>query len=557
MWSTATADVARILALLLPLKIIILASHPGVPAYLPFIPPAHKNAGIALLTLGALLFYTFTVYLNHTAERASGRAVTALARRLYPSGLDAGRLFQLQKTFVDLCKIAAALLFILLAGALLFLANPSLLLFLPLAALLALGVTALLLKDRGTGRSPLQVWIVSKHREYVNVIATVVFFGGFLVILVPYVRGAESNVIIGVLSILVARQVIMSMDHIARDVISLRSRQEVIDRLVFSSQEPLDNSQKIWVTRIFDAFPRGRVLELAAQYLGQTASAPGAIESIWTDSPSPGIYALDILVGPRGERRPNRFRVYIYTPAQAKRADHQSQLFDLVAPGAICAPSIIASFEVDQFRCLICGAGDGIPPDAKNWANLRSSLLERIWSYVPPSACADCSPSSQALLPSRVSADFIQPLRLAATNSREMSYVDALSANLEFINEQLDSQPLVLHNPDLARLAVATDGPSHLVMLWGRWSLQPLGAAIFISGLMEGAPARLESLKKLRPDLAHRRWMGDLQLSALCIKLGLHIQLGEFRSGVTTLPGIMNFLDTTLRNSSEHAHLRA
>ena len=56
-------------------------------------------------------------------------------------------------------------------------------------------------------------------------------------------------------------------------------------------------------------------------------------------------------------------------------------------------------------------------------------------------------------------------------------------------------------------------------MAWGRWVLEPLGAAMFLAGATGRGAKHLEMLRPLRADLRDRGWDGDLRLAALCQQL--------------------------------------
>ncbi len=70
----ASAAMTRILSLLLPLKVILLAGSTSVPRYFPFIDQASKNLWIMALSVLAVAFYFLTLMLDAMVSRMSGDA---------------------------------------------------------------------------------------------------------------------------------------------------------------------------------------------------------------------------------------------------------------------------------------------------------------------------------------------------------------------------------------------------------------------------------------------------------------------------------------------------
>jgi hypothetical protein len=99
-------------------------------------------------------------------------------------------------------------------------------------------------------------------------------------------------------------------------------------------------------------------------------------------------------------------------------------------------------------------------------------------------------------------------------------------------------QPLALHNPDLNRANVVRAGEGHLIMAWGRWVLEPLGAAMLLSGASGQGAQHLEALRPLRADLRERAWDGDLRLAALCQQLEQQINRENYKAALGMIKAI-------------------
>jgi hypothetical protein len=222
----------------------------------------------------------------------------------------------------------------------------------------------------------------------------------------------------------------------------------------------------------------------------------------------------------------------------------------------LSAPDLLASFDEADFQCQICAYGVGEPVPEKDWPEIRDGLLHQVWSYVPTKAMIRSYKGSRPLLPERLNPALSRRLAVAADTPEEAELLARWQADLPSIQEQLKMQPLALHNPDLNRANVVRSGEEHLIMAWGRWVLEPLGAAMFLAGATGRGAKQLEMLRPLRADLRDRAWDGDLRLAALCQQLEQQINRENYKVALGMIRTIQahrvasNMSDVSVRAAS-------
>ena len=86
---------------------------------------------------------------------------------------------------------------------------------------------------------------------------------------------------------------------------------------------------------------------------------------------------------------------------------------------------------------------------------------------------------SHPLVSQRLNASLVRRCAVAARNSEEVDQLDAFVARLPELQALLQALPLAFVNPELGRHALWIDATTQQPTLlnWGRWSLEPVGAA--------------------------------------------------------------------------------
>ena len=538
--STGLADIARLLAIFIPLKAILLAGSPGVPRYFPFIDPDEKMAWVVGFAVGAFAAYSLTLLLDAIAARWSRDAGLEILEGANQMSLHARQDDEAQQVFADFSGIIAAGLFIAVGALLLAWINPALILFFTLAVLALFGFTAWALRTSALPPPPLKAWITQRTGQYLAILYSLTFLGGFLVILAPFVLGGGGNILIALLGIILSRQMLSHLSSMAKDAVSLQQKRERIDPLVFRSIHLRSDQQTPIAVTLQAVFAKDRRQRRSREELVRAAPLQGELAVYWSDSTLSRVKTLTLIEQDSQGQPLRHFQQQIFPPRQTDQLDNEAFLFGHVTRKRLSAPELLVSFEEADFRCQICTYGVGEPVSEKEWPEIRDGLLHQVWSYVPTKAMVRSYKRSRPLLPERLNPALSRRLAVATDTPEEAELLARWQADLPSIQEQLKMQPLALHNPDLNRANVVRAGEDHLIVAWGRWVLEPLGAAMFLSGASRHGAKHLEILRPLRADLRDRAWDGELRLAALCQQLEQQISRENYKAAL----GIIKTIQT-------------
>ena len=533
--STGIASITKLLAFLLPLKIILLAGSPGVPRYFPFIAPDEKIHWIIGLTIGAFIAYGLTLTLEALAARWSRDAGRGILQGANQMTLHAMQDDQVKRAFADFSGVVAVVLFVALGGLLLAWLNPALIIFLVTAVLVQFGLTAWLVRGDSVPAPAMKAWIEQRTGQYLSLLSSLTFLGGFLVILAPFVLGEGGNILLALLGIILSRQMLSKLTGMTKDAASLLAARHRIDPLIFSGIQLQNDKQKRIAASLHSVFSKERRQKRSYSELGRTVPLEGELQVSWADSALPRAKTLNLVEQDADGRSVRHFQQQVFPPSQTDQLKNEEFLFRHVKRERLKAPRIYVQFEEADFRCQICAHGDGTPGAAKDWPQVRDSLLHQIWSYQPTKALVRSYRGSRPLLHERLTHALSRRLEIATDTNEEAELLALWEEELRSIQERLAKQPLALHNPDFNRMNVIRFGEDHLVMAWGRWSLEPIGSAIFLAGLSSEGATHVEPLRSLRPDLAGRKWENDLELGALCQQLEQQINREQYKAALETM----------------------
>jgi hypothetical protein len=548
--STGIASITKLLAFFMPLKVILLAGSPGVPRYFPFIAPDQKVHWIIGLTIGAFIAYGLTLALEAVAARWSRDAGREILQGANQMSLHAMQEEQVTQAFGDFSGVIAAMLFATLGALLLIWINPALLIFLVAALLAQFAFTAWILRGDAAPPPAIKAWIEKHTSSYLSLLSSLTFLGGFLVILAPFVLGEGGNILLALLGLILTRQMLGSLKRMTKDAISLRATHNRIDAFVFRRVNLRDDQQKATAATLHSVFARDRRQLRSREELSRAVLLEGELKVRWADSSLAGAKTLNLVEHSTQGRTPRHFQQQVFPPRQADQLENETFLFQHVARTRLKAPEVYTYFEEGDFRCQICAYGDGTPVEVSDWPAIRTALLDLIWSYVPPKNLVKSYRNSRPLLHERLNAALSKRLKIATDSPEEEELISSWLAQLPLIQEKLRAQPLAIHNPDLNRMNVVSTGNDYLIMAWGRWSLEPLGAAMFLAGLSGEGEARLEALRLLRPDVRKHPWGGDLQLGALCQQLEQQITREQYKAAMETIKTVLMKYPVTNTNEN-------
>lgn len=537
------ARVTRMLAFLLPLKVILLAGSEGVPRYFQFLfSPESKDIGIVILSAGAVAAYSLTVLLQASSKRLAERGGGDLLAASGVMSVVAGQREQMQGFYARFAGLGAAMLFALAALVVLAALNWALALFV-LAVLCAFhlltawalrGVTAL-------NRTRLSDFITENLGGYLGVLSAVGFLSSFLIILYPFIRSMNGNILVAIVSFILVRQFFSVMTGSVRDIVTLTRQRALIDALVFPDRPfgPVEARDHRTLRELFARYERER---LAAAELSGLARPGQELSIRWRDPAIAGTAEFDIwLQG--GDAPARHFRKRAFPPRLRHMAENEDLLFSHIDRKTVLAPPLAGRFFHGEHECLVWETGAGEPPTGKRWREFEDDFLARLWACEPPAALVKVYASSHKFLHQRLTDDFVKRMDIAVDTDEDATVLERFRAALPSVCETLAAIPLRLVNPDLRsdNVVARQDGTFH-VLGWGRWAIEPGGAGrANLPAAEDRLAAILEQARTVNP-AAVPTSLGPCQLllAQHCSLLERAILRGEMKRSLSTAATLLS-----------------
>jgi len=151
----------------------------------------------------------------------------------------------------------------------------------------------------------------------------------------------------------------------------------------------------------------------------------------------------------------------------------------------------------------------------------------------PPPELVNACTVSRPLLADRLSEELIKRIEVAVDTDAESDLYSLFCDKLNAVHQCLAGMPLQVCNPELNRPNVVRDQQGEpLVMTWGKWALEPLGATLPPAWSRE----RLESfhcaVAEQRDEVRERTNAGYMEFAALCWRLEQQVQKNLMKSAL-------------------------
>lgn len=538
------ARITRMLAFLLPLKVILLAGTDGVPRYFRFLfSPESKDIGIVALSAGAIAAYALTVFLEGRSKRLAERGGADLLAASGVMSVIAGQREQMRGFYARFTGIAASMLFAIVALATLMAINPALALFLLsmfsafyLLTVWALrGVTAL-------SRTPLSDLITERLGNYLGILSSVAFLSSFLVILYPFIGGTNGSILVAIISFVLVRQLLSAVSSSVKTMVALARQRPLIDALVFPDRHfrTVEARDRRTLRELFGRHERER---LVASELASLAQPGQKFRIEWRDPRVPGIADFVVLLE-GGDAPVRHFRQRVFPPRLRHVVENEDLLFSHIEREAVWAPPVAGRFFHGEHECLVWEAGAGQAPAGKQWRMVEDDFLANLWTFEPPSKLIRIYASSHSFLHQRLTDEFVSRMDIGVDDDADV--LNRFRAALPVICDVLESMPLRLVNPDFRRenVVAAPDG-KFLVLGWGRWSIEPAGAGRANLPAAEGRLATILELARANRPAAMPDFVGarHLLLAQRCSLLERSILRGTMKAGLVLAERIVADLD--------------
>lgn len=535
--AAAVSKVSRVLAFVLPLKVIILAGSEGVPRYFRFFitNPDHRLEWIIGLTLAAVLFYILTLVLEVVSVRLSHSGGCEVLQSANDMTLLSDQEEVIQNAYATVCQVCANLLFAvtgIMVG--LFVLNSTLFLFLLAIVATQYLFTAWVVSGPDTvnpGR--LQRHVLENTKNYLDILATANFLLGFLIILATFLTGAGGNILLAIISFIALRQILAALKSMIRDAAKLYADQHQINALVFRHVH-LEAPEARDSQTLRDLFHKEARQQRTTEELDR-AGLSGEAETRWLDCSVPGLNTVTVTIQVSGGAPARRCLQQIFSPKSLHHLRNEHFLFTHVPRARFKAPEVLTQFIEGPFQCQICGHGQGQPVPKTAWPEWEKKLLLHMWSCMPPHSLVQAFMASKPMLQKRLSVELLERLSVAVDNDTEAGTLQGLQQNLDLIRVIIKAMPLYIHNPDINHGTVVQAAEDDvLIPFWARWSLEPIGVQLPGGVNAQQVNHMLDQVREQRDDIPAEFGWDQIQFLQLCRRLEASINRGAYKAALNS-----------------------
>lgn len=533
----AASSMTRILSMLLPIKVILLAASPGVPKWFPFIDPASKTPWIIGLTIAAVFFFFLTMLLESLVSRMSQDAGKEILYRANELALLKNQEQTVQGYYASFCGICSSLLFLSAAYLVLLILNLQLFLFMVVMAAFLFLFSAWAVSGYDINPGRLKNYIQEDAGGYTKIMTSISFLGAFLVIIIPFIISGGGNIIIAILSIILIRRSLGFIVSSTRSIIKLCKDKHQINALIFPEVQIIEpeNLEKLAVR---DLFHKSARQEMSRQELEKAGTLSGSIEAHWMDPTAPGVYMFLIKTGGGSENHEKFYQLQTFPQKSAHFFENEDFLFIKISRKDLMAPALITRFSQGLFSCQILDYGLGQAVPAKTWQDVYDRLLEHFWTFQPPKGLIKAFTASHPLLHQNLNPEFLSRVEMALDTGEEKEDYSLFRELLPSTVEILESMPLYIHNPDMNMNNTAqTDTGQIFIMTWGRWSLKPAGTVLPYDREKTGSMA--DKILKTRDDTPENLSADHIFFVSNCQKLENEIKKGAFKAALQTISSLL------------------
>jgi hypothetical protein len=396
-------------------------------------------------------------------------------------------------------EIAASGIFGLVILGLIGLINPPLFSVLIGLILLQVAITALVLRfGNPISPGPTQRFVKRKLGTYLGILVSINFLAGFFVMLAPFVLSGNGNILVAILCILMLRWSQGAISGAISDGVDLFRKQLLINPLVFREHRQ-QKKEKLESRAVRELFGKDARRRIALRELANVANDDQVPESEWRDSTINGVYTFAISRRQPSDPELSWFQQQVFPVKQLHLLEHEEFLFNHLDREELKAPRVYSRFREGPFECQICEYGIGEPLSALDWREFTPDLVALYWSSAPPRPLINAFNTSKSTLEGRLTREFIERVSVALDTTEERELFDTFVSRLSIVRAVLGRIPVYIYNPDFTRhnLVKMRDDDVR-VMTWGRWSLEPIGAALPKAIRGKELEDVLEKVRKIR-----------------------------------------------------------
>lgn len=536
-YTALVSRITRMLAFLLPLKVILLAGSNGVPGYFhPFVGPDQKDLAVAILATLSIACYFANLICDTLTRKVSERGGDKLMAVSASMSVISNQRAEVSGYFGRFTNVAALALFAVISIALLLWVHPLLASVLLAFIAVSLLFTALVVRRSADHtRGKLATYVADNTGSYVGILSSMAFLIGFLAILYPLLSKQHANMLYSIIAVFVMRQMLSAVSKVAKELVSLGRSRSVIDALFFP-QHRLRRSTMSEQGGLHELFEKRRRQEVFAEQVAGLG-AEDRVDMRWQDAVLRGRHVFPVTVS-ASDGGARHFEQHVYLAKITKSLENEELLFQHVSRQEVFAPPLVTRYTYGGFECAVYDAGAGQQPPAASWKAIQKMMQFRLAGLQPPPELVAIFKSSHLLLHEKLTDKAMERLEIAVEDGADRESLARFRRGLPAIQARLAQMPLAIFNIDFRpNNLTATEGDGFQVMSWGQWTLEPLGASF--AGDLAALEEFLAHARAKRSDVPS--WLGPrhLAFAADCEKLDSAVTRGNFRAALGMLDAIV------------------
>ncbi|WP_140162446.1 hypothetical protein [Billgrantia desiderata] len=469
---TLVSQLATLLASFLPLKVIIMLGSDGIPRYFPAsFSEVDRDVLIAALSAGTVGFFL----LHLLAERMIASVTSVSTSRLL-SKSEKMVLFENQdevaaSSYQRYSRAFASVFFIALTLFGLGWFYPRMSIVITGYFLAVLLLFWLLCKKSSSFRERLE----SNFSPLLNLAGGVGFFVSFAFLVADFIFWSPPGVIIAIVSLLLSRQIMQRASGMVSDFTSLYRQRAKLDALFFHGKVLLPQQARpektLWL--LLETENRQRwVAAVLNELVGSDENKPICR---WQQLGTANV------VGLIATRAGQQYLIKLFSINRSSWALHETTLMAELSSD-FPAPRWVGTTQVEKFHCLVYELPHGQPPDADQVKAFCHQLRQELLAVQPQREALARYRRSKAMLWQRLAFSSLERLKVAADIPEQQQDLSTLLEMLPYLHQQLKTLPVVFFSPEINQDAMwipstyAEQSETPLLLNWGRWSLEPVGA---------------------------------------------------------------------------------
>lgn len=528
------SQLCSLVAFLLPLKILLLASRDTLPGLVArWVPEDGRVMLIVLLAVGTLVCFWLHLVLErrHHAlvERGAGQLV-----------LKAGKLLMFAKQgemasrfFGGYCRSAGALLLLGVYGSLSWLLN-SVLTLVVVGLLTCTAVIIYTLARSGTRRGG---WLVerldSQLPKVLEALTASVFLIAFFVILWQLLTHRLDSALVAMISLLLVRRATSTLSGALRDAHRMWQSRLEINALFYAGHryqpkpDPVGDKFKTLL------MPARRGDWLASILRTSAALECRDVRTRWLDSSPPGCGLIRVM----DEAANDQLLVKAFSRRQLRLADHERSLFEAM-PTLPLSPRYRGRLSVAEGELLLFDPLPTKKPGKKHWRSIHAAAQSQLLQTSLDTELLGKAIRSHQKFFFTLTQEKLAWLEIACDSPAATRALVWLMSALPDVQKQLDALPLVLNNPALNGLPHVwlTDDDRVLCSHWSGWRFEPLGASLPLNAHSRALIAGLDDIRQACR-LSQAEFADAVQTCGYLFRLSRLLQQQRWRAAVELLIG--------------------